>query len=106
MKYLLFAAVLCSSFVPARAQDKQHFSLMSALDESSRQNLVLDAQRRELKILEGRAVQAKAVPNPEIEGSIDEIPSGGSKTGDAAKQIGVTQSLEVWGKRARRAETA
>lgn len=58
--------------------------------------------------MEGRAVQGGAIPNPEIGGSVTAVPLG--SRGDSseptnAKELEVSQQVELWGKRGLRRES-
>lgn len=98
-----FVFILVTS--PAYAE--QRLSLQDALKTSASGNLSLKAAERELAVLEGRAIQGGAIPNPELGGEISALPFGKSENseGPVQKELEVAQQVELWGKRGLRRES-
>jgi cobalt-zinc-cadmium efflux system outer membrane protein len=102
MASLLILFILGSSLA-VRAED--HLTLHTALDTASQRNLTLQAARKDISILEGRTLQAGAIPNPEIGGSLYAIPFNGAREG-SKHEFEIGQTVELWGKRSLRRRSA
>lgn len=100
---LVFACLLITTGA-GRGDDL--LRLPAVLDRALTGNLTLAASRRDLRTLEGRVVQAGAVPNPDAEAGVSKVdprePSGGGSASEASLQ----QTVEIWGKRGLRREVA
>jgi cobalt-zinc-cadmium efflux system outer membrane protein len=95
--------LMLGSALSARAEE--HLTLTAALEAASQRNLSLQAARQDIVVLEGRTLQAGAIPNPEIGGSLTAIPFKGERT-DTKKEFEVGQTVELWGKRSLRRQSA
>lgn len=81
-------------------------SLKVVLNEVAQSNLTLRTARQELGVLEGRVTQAKAIPNPEVEGGVNTIPFRSEPDDENSKELGISQTFEIWGKRRLRTKSA
>lgn len=84
---------------PFHAWGTETLTLAAALEKVSGYNLELEVARSEIAVLEGRAVQSKALSNPELQLAIQEIPFNSPGTAGASKEISVDQLLEPGKKR-------
>lgn len=98
----LFSSIILS--FSAFAFGQEALSLKDALSKAAQSNLSLQVANKELKILEGRVLQARSVSNPEVEAKVDEIPVSGG--GDTAKEFGLAQEISMGGKRSLRTQAA
>jgi len=86
----------------AEAQPQDTFTLEQAVTVALAQNPSVRIARQAVAAAEGLALQARAIPDPEISVEVNGIPRG-LKLGDAEEQrIGITQPFEYPGKRALR----
>ncbi len=81
-------------------------SLHSALEKASQKNLTLEASRQELGVSKGQFLQASAIPNPQVSLSVTQVPFSHLQWGDTARDIGLQQPIELWGKRSLRVQAA
>lgn len=105
MKFFKFFKLIffCSLVYSAKiVQGEEVLTLKNVLDKAQKSNLTLEAARKELRILEGRLIQARAVPNPKIEGTVDQIATQDPQFSDSAREIGVDQTIEIGNKRSLR----
>jgi len=80
--------------LPAAAQDSvQPWTLERLIAEARRANPALLAARQEVEAVRGQASQARAWPNPEVELSAEDVPTGGGGLSASKNLVGVTQTL-------------
>lgn len=93
-------------FSPARAEEPPAITVQEALDTALRQRAELAGFAEEVRSAEGRILQASLRPNPEAEVEIANFGGDLPGAGRSETTVGVSQRLEVGGKRPARTRAA
>lgn len=106
MVFLLFPFVVFGQLVPKSSGEAEKLSLQDAIRLALNNNPELLRAQKEIDAAGGRVLQAGRIPNPELEISWNETPSG-FNIGDAdERDIGITQQIEFPTKRSKRIDVA
>lgn len=98
-KSLLFAVVLLLPAISGRAAAVEPLSLEAALQIALENNPTLQAASGRIDAATGRAVQARAWSNPELELTAEDWPLRSRGYKDSKRTIGLSQTLPFPGKR-------
>jgi cobalt-zinc-cadmium efflux system outer membrane protein len=85
--------------ISAMAQESKQLNLDDAISLAMEQNPQIRQAKQGVAASEGVALQARAIPRPELSGTWTGIPSGLSFGEAEEREIGMSQSLEFPGKR-------
>ncbi|MDQ8727164.1 TolC family protein [Bradyrhizobium sp. LHD-71] len=92
----------------ADAQSSSTLTLRQALHQALATNPRLTASQRDVGIAEGRRIQSRAIPNPELTVEVDNVAGSGrySGTRSAETLLQISQLIELPGKRGARMDAA
>jgi len=103
----MWKALLCVAVMLATPSLVRALTLDEAIAHALRSNAELGAAANERAAAEGAAQQAEALPNPEFEVSGDNLGNERKRVeGDSGTTLGLSQRLELGGKRAARVRIA
>lgn len=94
--------------IPLCLHASNEISLAEAMGKALAGNPALETFDSEVRIAEGKIISALAKPNPELEGEIEDVFGSGELRGtrSAVYNLGVSQLIELGGKRALRGNIA